>query len=204
MLKRIIVTLALAIFLLGLADHASAITISLSSSPGDLSSLGIGDMVTVDVILSDLDTAGGEELEFLAVTVVIDDLVFGTPTSITPSEIVPDPDGFLGVDGPGFAEGSFDAFFTLSGTDRITTNGTFFSFELEAIGAGSGSIAIEFADALFPDFSSPSINTSASPPLDFTVNPGAAPTAVPEPVTSALALVGLAGLGANIYRRRTC
>lgn len=189
-------TTLLAIATLAVSPHATrAIMFSLSSSPSDLTTLSVGDTVTLDVSLSGL--APGEELAFLAATIGFDDNVFGAPLAVDPGidppGILPDPLGFDGTRSPGLADGLFDAFNTASGNDRITTNGLFYTFRLEvqpSAVVGPGQIAFGFVDALLPDFSAPMITTSD--PLSLTV--------VPEP-TAALMLGFTAALFVTTRRR---
>lgn len=168
-----------------------AVSITLAPTPTDLTALQVGDTITIDVVLGEL--AAGDELEFLGVTIGFDSPPLGTATNFTAGAIIPDPSGFVGFDAPGVADGSFDAFFTMSGTDRITSNGIFFSFDIPAVSTGSGEIGVDFADALRPDFTSPGVTTSA--PLPFTVIP------LPSMAIPGIAMI-LCVVGGQVLRHR--
>ncbi|MAE64609.1 MAG: hypothetical protein CMJ18_10115 [Phycisphaeraceae bacterium] len=178
------------------SSPARGVTISFSSTPADLSSLAMSDLVTIDVNLDGLGPTG--TLELLAATVDFDATVFSL-TGITPGPIIPDPFGFFGTPGPGFADGLFDAFFTSSGTDLITMNGIFFSFDLEVIGAGAGEIDLDFGEAFVDVLGFVEEPVDMGPPLEF-----AAPSpdgVIPEPLTATLGLIGVAGIGLSVRRR---
>ncbi len=187
--RSLVVTIVALFWATGFCQAAS---VTLVPAPADLSALQIGDTISIDVVLNGL--AAGDELEFLGVTVGFDAPPLGTATNFTPGTIVPDPAGFVGFDTPGIADGSFDAFFTLSGIDRITTNGTFFSFDIQAVSVGSGQIGFSFADALRSDFTSPGVTTG--PALRFTVVP------LPNQVISGGVLMALL-VGGHLLRHRS-
>jgi len=178
-MKRYVVyvaVVAVAVTTLGQTAMAGAPTLSMMPTPADLLGLTPGQTATIDVLVAGLDT--GDELEFLAATIEYDGTIFGTPV-ITGGPIIPDLAGFLGIEDPGLADGSFDAIFTTSGTDTIADNGLFFSFELMAQAEGEGFIEFTFVDAL--GF------TAAFEPIDGASSGSAVPyRVVPEPTAAAL------------------
>ena len=134
----------IAMLLLGPVGTAAAQPV-ISLSSGNLSALRLGDPITIDVALSGL--ASGDTLELLAAEIVFDATRFGLPT-ISPDVIIPDIAGFVADEFPGLAGATFDMLDTTSGSDRITTNGLFFTFQIVPRATGSGQIAVDFADAL--------------------------------------------------------
>ena len=154
--------------------------LSLGSTSANREPIEVDQSITIDVNLTGL--ADGDALDFLAATVEFDDSLFGTPL-ITVGDIVPDPEGFLGIADPDLADGSFDAFFTLSGVDSISANGRFFRFTTTALAEGSGTFTVTFADAMGVNANADPIDgADAGAPLTFTV-------VVPEPATALLLAV---------------
>ena len=161
------------------------------SSSDDLTALGVGDMVTVDVSLSGLQP--GEELVSLTGSVLYPDPLMGTPLSINPGAIAPNAIDFLDLAFPGQADGSFVTFSPLAAA-HITSDGVFYSFDVQAQAVGSGQFALdslaliaEQHDPSFPILRFP----EAGPPLDFSV--------VPVP---AAALLAMMGMGTAVLRLR--
>lgn len=175
------------------AAAVSAQTALQLSSPSDLGNLTVGDTVRIDVSLAGLP--GPAQLELLAAAVDFNPAVFGTPTSVSPGQIVPDPNSFEGFADVGSVTGLFESFDGGS-AGRIGDDGRFFSFNLTVAGAGSGLISLDVADALRFDPDNPLEPTE----VDLLLGPGLSFTAVPEP--SALAAVGLAGLVCLARARR--
>ena len=164
------------------------------SSPSDLNNLMVGDTVRIDVNLGGLPATA--QLELLAADVIFDESVFDTPTSVAAGEIVPNPGAFEGFADPGTATGLFEAL-DAGPADRIGDNGRFFSFNLTAVGAGSGLIEFDLVDALRfnPDDPLEPIE------VDLQTGPGLSFTVIPEP--SGLAGAALwAGLWCRAARGR--
>jgi hypothetical protein len=120
--------LVLPLFLVGAPTARADFILSLSSPTPDLTHLQVGQAVTFNVNLSGLNS--GDALAYLAGTVVFDATLLGTPTSVPAGAIVPDASGFLGTGFSGAADAFYDAIFFSSTNARITTNGTFFAFDV--------------------------------------------------------------------------
>ncbi len=178
-------------------SHAD-VQISLTAPGGDLDNLPLGVPTTILVQLSGLGV--GQELDTLAATVVYDGALLGVP-SVSSGPIIPspldDPFDFLTVEQSGLADATFLTFGAES-SDRIVSEGTFFTFDVIALALGSGSLYFDFIDAtqFNPDdpFDSIPLNPVAGPSLGFTV-------VVPEPASSTL-LMGFLVLAAGLGRRR--
>lgn len=128
-----------------LCSHLNAaLELLLTSDPGDLTALRLGETVVIDVALSGL--SDGDSLEFLAATVEFDGSVFGTP-DFKASPIVPDPDGFVAQAGLGLADGFYDALFSPN-SDTIDVGGVLYSFELTALDVGQTEIGFTFGDSI--------------------------------------------------------
>ena len=127
------------------ASLAQAQPVISLSSPDDLSQIVLGKALTVEVDLTGL--GAGDVLEFLAAEVVYDSTQFDPPT-VAAGGIVPDVAGFEADEFAALAGATFDMVETTSGTDKITANGMFFTFDITATALGSGSVSVDFADAL--------------------------------------------------------
>ena len=177
----------------GVCAHAS-LQLSLSSDAPDLNNLTVGNAVTFDVVLSGLTP--GDSLDYLAATVTYTDGPLSEPV-ITPGSIV-DPTGFLSTTGPGLADGSYDMWFSFTG-DPITANGTFFSFEVSAESAGSGTVSFDFVDSMGVDGSFLALETVVpGPDLPFTVVDSGE---IPEPC-SVLVWAGLLSFCVGVFVTR--
>ncbi len=112
----------------------AGIVLSLSSETPDLSHLTVGQTVRFDVQLSGLNP--GDQLDYLAGTVDFDSNLLGTPTQVAAGAIVPDPTGFVGTPFIGVADAFYDAvFFSVTNTP-ISSNGTFYTFDVKTQGPG--------------------------------------------------------------------
>jgi hypothetical protein len=173
-------------------------SLTLSSIPSDLSNVVPGSMLTLSVRLSDLDA--GTELDSLAATVEFDSLLLGEP-AVSKGQIVPDPLhdplDFLSLVEPGTVDAAFS---TLSAdpAHHITENGTFYSFTVRAVGPGTGSISLDFADGTIFNLADP-----ASPiPLEISAGPAVPFAIVPEPGSAVLGAIAL--LLVAWWNRTTC
>ncbi len=179
------------------------------SSPDDLLDLSVGQTATVEMSLTGLDTAAGEQLVSLAGSVLFPSSILGTPANITAGPIIPDPLSdpfdFQVFDAPGQADATFLTF-NVDATEHITDNGVFFTFEVTSGSVGSGvftfdALALQAEqfdpnDPLFPILVD--VDPGADLPFVVTAPDGGA---VPEPLTAGLAAMGLAGLGVAVTRR---
>lgn len=189
-------------------SHA-VLTLELSS-PDDLLNLTVGDTATIEVSLAGLDTAAGEELVSLTGSVLFPGAILGTPTSMTAGSIIPnplsDPLDFQTFAAPGQADGTFITF-SVNSSEHITTNGTFFTFDVTAGHAGSGVFTIDplaiSAEQYDPTGFLPILRTdlTAGPDLPFVVRQPVT-GAIPEPLTFGLGAMTLAAIGLTIRRRR--
>jgi hypothetical protein len=174
--------------------------VNFDSSPaagfGGVVHLKVGDTLTVDVVLSHLDT--GERLDELGVNVAWDSTLLTNPTTPAAGPIVPDSTGFFSSSGPGTAMGVYnDAAFA---TGPIISPGTFFSFSVTAAAPGSGTIS--FSPPLTA-LDSGGIETNVTPGPDLSYDIAPAGAAAPEP--SSVLLFGLTGLalaGHQYFRSR--
>lgn len=184
--------------LVALAPKADAGVMLSLSSTSDLASLEVGDTIVVDVELSGLTGA----LSFLGADVTIPDQFATTPNASFGSIVPAGAETFLDptsvpqlVFGQSFAFG-----FPFDPATFIMSDGTFFSFELEVVAEGSGSIdffsAIAFAPGPQPDFIPETevlLQTSSLP-----FNAGS--SVVPEPASIAgFLMLGVVALG---YRKK--
>jgi hypothetical protein len=198
------VLLVLAAFLSGGfgATATAAIEVTLSS-PQDLAHLTVGEQVTIDVNLQGLPVGS--------------DFIFNLNTSVLfPSNLlqpVPNTTNTSGLTtgfGPGFAfqfanqppnfyaassltAGSATGIFSDQSptpSEAINENGLYYSFDLRAIGPGSGTIAFNTAPGS-NEYAADDTGFAFAPlltggPLSFTI----ATTAVPEPSTALVAVFG--------------
>ena len=144
------------------------------SSPDDLMGLSVGDTATVNVSLVGL--VPGEQLVSLTGSVLFPDALLGTPLSVSPGSIVPNPGDFFGVALAGQADGLFLTF-SADPVDYIASNGVFCSFDVQAQAVGSGVFAFEplalIAEQYNPDdpFLPILRDVQAGPELSFNVVP---------------------------------
>ncbi len=171
------------------AAPANAVTLSLDPGSTDLNDLQVGDAVTINVVVSNLQ---GSQLASLGGSVEYPDRHFDSTQAISAGSVVPDPLDLIPFEDPGFMDGQF---FARGG--NIATEGTFFSFELTAKATGSGTIGFvpfsPFAEdeALTPIFDIPTNE------LAYTIRPL---QIVPEPASLSLWLPLMAS--ACLRRRR--
>jgi hypothetical protein len=176
----------------------AAITLTLSAPGSDLNHLSVGQTVTFHVTLSGLDP--GETLNLLGVDVRLPVSLFSEPTVPVSGPIVPDPGGFLSASGTigseRFASGLYDDIIVPSAP--ISTNGHFYSFSVEVIGAGKGLVRFDGDSGVF-----------LGTPTDLILNPApsgglsvTSSNVVSEPSSFVLLLTGFLGLAGLRSRRR--
>ncbi|MCC7085530.1 MAG: hypothetical protein IT427_11035 [Pirellulales bacterium] len=179
-------TIATGLVLLSAQISYGQVSLSLSSA-ADLDHLVVGQPVTFEINLSGI--ASGQEVDFIAATVVYDSSLLSPPV-ITAGDIVPSPADFFSLEDAGLADATFQTF-GVDPSDHILADGTFFTFEVTVLAAGSGSLGFDFVDATRFNAQNPlsSIPLTASdgPPLDFVA-------VVPEPRAAVLALTAAATL----------
>lgn len=114
----------------------------------DITNLFLQQPVRFEVVVSGIRP--GQELDFLGITVTMNAFRMGTPNPVLRGGIVPTPGAsttdFLTARAPGLADASFLSPGTLS-TQRITSDGIFFTFDVTPQRAGIVPITITFAEA---------------------------------------------------------
>ncbi|MDV6030340.1 MAG: PEP-CTERM sorting domain-containing protein [Phycisphaera sp. RhM] len=185
---------------------AGVMSLTLDSRGVDLNGLEVGDSVTIDVLL---DRMGVGKLVDLGATVTLSSASHLSDPTVNPVAGVIVPDPFDVLFSGGFFNDSVDAqfstLFSVMPDPEINADGVFFSFDFNAVAAGTGSIGFDpfspfansFDDPLNPIFD---IDTNE---LTYTVTSN---SAVPEP-TSLLLFGCLAGAGLTQRRRpnrRSC
>ena len=171
------------------AGTANAADVVLSS-PNNLSAVSIGQTVTINVSLANLN---GDTYSTLLVPAAAPNALFAAAGDPTAGAIVPSSDDFFGVaDDMGdpsilFEDGAFES----TGGD-VTAPGVLFSFQVTADTAGSGFFTFSEAPSGFLSDRTTEATLTPGGPLAVTV-------VVPEPATAG-SLLAAAGLG--LLRRR--
>jgi hypothetical protein len=189
--------------LLALASPLTAradFVLSIESS-ADVNHLAVGQAVAFDVRLAGIDPADANTfLNYLAATTQYDSTLLSVTAAVTPGAIAADPLNFLGTPLSGGADGLYDGVFLNSPTP-ISDSGTFYSFTVTTLRAGTGTLSFSAAAATL--LSDPDQNNQFTPTLtslDITVE---GPTvATPAPPALALALSGLGAAAATSAGRR--
>ncbi|MCS7469111.1 PEP-CTERM sorting domain-containing protein [Stieleria sp. ICT_E10.1] len=196
---RLMVCLLLAA-LVSTPASAGVMSLTLDSRGVDLNGLEVGNSVTIDVLL---DRMGVGKLLDLGTTVTLSSSSHLSDPAVSPvaGVIIPDPFDvfFLGGSANEFVDAQFSTILSIAFEPEINSDGVFFSFDLTAVAAGSGSIgfgpyspfAISANNPLNPIFD---IDTNA---LNYTVTSS---NAVPEP--SSFMIFGCFGV-AGLMRRRS-
>lgn len=179
---------------LGFAATATADTITFDlSSPTNLSTLTPGQTFTVNVSISGLTPTNYADL--LGADVDYSNLLT-SPTTPVAGPIVPDAANFIGSTIPAVneASGSFFDLYGGLGDLPVTNNGILFSFDLTA-GNATGPGVISFS-GVFADNLDSNLTAVAGDSLEFNIQSGGGPAAVPLPSTvlGGTALMGLLGL----------
>ncbi len=213
-MMRLVVCLSLAAALLCAAPGAFAGTtpIATLSSPQDLSHLTVGEQVTIDVNITSL-AVGSDFIFNLDTSILFSSSLFktipnpGTASGLTTTYGSGSGSVFLYAGqpaafdttsslNPGNAIGIFN---NSSSAPAISENGVYYSFTLEALASGSGSISFD---------TTPGANQYAADDTGFNYAPlpnggslSFSITAVPEPPALSLGLVAVMA-GAVLARRR--
>jgi hypothetical protein len=195
-----------------MAPQALAVPLVSLSSPDNLTQLEVGDTVRLDVILSGLpDPNTGPNADFLFrvyTEVLFPSTLFDPVSGPTAGPILPlatQQANFFALSSltDGSALGIFDESRPPDPLGAIGLNGLFYSFNLVATAAGSGTIQFDPADTRYVGSSSnfAFAPLPTGPPLAFTITGGTA--VIPEPSTMVLAASGaLMGIG-SWWRRRS-
>ncbi len=166
------------------------------SSSSDLQNLNVGDTFTIDVLLEDLSS--GDELQMLSAGVDVGSPLFSRPATVRAGGLVTDLNTFDSLSEDGFVDAIVDVA-PGNSEGRIRGDGTFFSIDLMAANAGSGTVVFDFVDALAFDANDPSRPTefgiSAGPGLDIRVRGGGQVIPLPAGFASGMSLMGALGLG---------
>jgi hypothetical protein len=142
----------------------------------DLQNLVVGQVFSVDVILSGLQPA--EELNYLAASITFDSTLLGDATYVVAGSIVPDLHGFAGFGTSGLADGNYDVLSSLSGA-RISSIGTLYSFSITAQQVGSDFIDIDLFSLAARDRNDLVVTVDSGAALHYRISGGA----VPEPAS---------------------
>ncbi len=170
-------------------SHA-ALVLSLSS-PNGLSSLRVGDTITIEASLTGLNA--GEELDSLTATTSLVPSIFAKPNPPVAGPIIPNASDFIPVISVGIADG---AFFMSAGPNGIVSNGVFYSFSVKVLGHGSGVIVLD-SGSLSAEF------VGQAAPVFPTAAGGLAYNVVPEPTTAVI--MSCFAVTAFVFpRRRGC
>jgi MYXO-CTERM domain-containing protein len=188
--------------------NADSVQLTLTAL-SDVSNVQAGQTVTIGVMLGNL--LPSQSLGLL-----------GTDLSITPAQaspvgesvpdlisgggIVPGTAYFDGTSSAGQPQGNFDQdalfFQSLDFADigpAITTNGEFFSFQLQPLSAGA--VTVHFLDAVASDTSLNSVDVQLGDDLSFEVSSPSAAAPLPSAHLTSLALIALL-VGYGVIRRR--
>jgi hypothetical protein len=191
--KRIVLAAAVLGTMASMAGRARGdlvLTMSVEGG-GDLTNLTVGQTETIDVTLSGL--VAPTNLSFLNQFIFFSDPTVLSATTPVAGSIVPNPGGDFTSSGGSGASGVFVG----NSTNLITTNGIFFSFQVTALKAGSGTLTNNFDSA--EDSKGTTVPLGAINPLSYHV------TSVVAPEPSTLAMIGSAvplGIGWWLRRRR--
>jgi hypothetical protein len=186
--------LVLAVSLLA-SPAMGAVTLTLDPGATDLSNLVVGETITIGVNLSGLD---GLELTTLGGAIEFPAGSFGTPFNSVAGATVPDPSDLILTELPGQMDSQFFAF----AGGNIASEGEFFSFQIKALAAGSGTIAFNPLSRFAEDQQLNAIFDIDTNSLNFTIR-AAQSDPVPEPASLLTwLLVGLLARGAASCRLR--
>lgn len=193
------------VLMIGSGEGRADYNLSLSTS-ADPAHLQIGNSVTFDVNLSGIDPTNSDTyLSYLAATIDYDNSLLNSNPVVAAGAIIPDPSGFVGTGFFAAADAYYDGVFLAS--TPISQDGTFFSFQVTPLQAGSGTLSFTAAAATLAN--DPNQNdqfTPATVNLNFNIDAGGQGAAVPE-LSSFVLLIssllgGVAGAGLRHHARR--
>jgi hypothetical protein len=166
--------------------------LSLSTS-ADVNHLQLGESVTFDVSLSGIDPSNsGTDLSYLAATIGYDNNLISPNPIVAPAMIIPNRSGFVGTGFPTAADGYYDGVYLAS--TPISQDGTFFSFQVTTLQAGSGTLSFTATAAtLASDSNQNDQFTPQTIGLNFTIEASGPGTVVPEPPTFVLLISSFLG-----------
>jgi hypothetical protein len=183
-------------FHLAMSGARADLTLSVAAESGDLAHLTVGQTVRFDVSLSGLNS--GDQLDYLAGTVIFDNVLLGSATNVSAGAIVPDLTGFVSTGFVGAADAFYDAVFFSATNTPISSNGVFYTFDVVTQQPGSGSLSFDITSLAATDGTDTPVSLSAGPSLSFTIG---GVNSVPEPNTLVLALAALASCGGAVVSR---
>jgi len=199
-MKKLLFVLLVILMCLESSKHSLAVTIPslLLTSPDDLESLVVGDIVTLQITLEDLSEQN-QDVFALGADIILPDTHFDLLNGPTPGAVVPTADGFSGSDFLIDGQLILTAFYDNESETlpAIEQNGVFYELLFKAKAEGSGEIKFDLAappQILGSDDTEPTpfITLFAGPPIPYRIR------AVPEPSAAVLAsLLGLIALGAS-------
>ena len=156
-------------------SNLAALQLSLSPSLAVPIEIHVGETLKLDVDLSGV--SAGQELSVLAATVSLDGEILSQPV-ISPGDILPrplhNPLDFVSSSDVGLADATFLSF-GLDEVHHISTDGTFYSFDVTATAEGLSNIAIDFLHAAMFDERNPNepmlVEITPSEPVQIQVLP---------------------------------
>jgi hypothetical protein len=184
------------------SEAQAVVTLSLASLTNP-NALPVGQPVTFQVQLSGLPS--GEELNYLAATIVYDGTLLDTPT-VASGAIIPNPlfspYDFVTSPNTGQADASFYTFGT-SPANLIQDDGVFFTFSTVVLAVGKGSLSFSFVDAAQFDPADPTGFYEVIPATGAALNVNSV-VVTPEPSCCVLlAAAGLTAAACYLNRRRS-
>jgi hypothetical protein len=161
------VLLIFASFAFSVPGARADLTLSVSAESADLTHLQVGQTVRFDVSLSGLTS--GNQLDYLAGTVLFDDTLLGSGKNVTARAIVPDLTGFVSATFAGAAAAFYDAVFVAVSGTPISANGVFYSFDVVAHKPRSGTMGLDPSSLAASDGKNNPITLGCGPDISYTI-----------------------------------
>jgi hypothetical protein len=196
MISRALLPCLLINGLLMASSVEGAIMLTLNPGTSNLTNLTVGDTVTVTV---DLSALSGMQLASLGGGITFPAANFGTPQNSVAGSIIPDPSDVILQQLPGLMDSQFFAF----AGGNIVSEGAFFSFQLTALAAGSGTIAFDPLSLFAEDDQLNPIFDIVTNDLQFTIW-SANPSIVPEPASLVVWSLCCIALTIALFRQKGC